>query len=702
MDATTTTNRRDRRRTELDWSGRHGTVMGTINAAGGALSASMIGDLAGVNPAWAAAAGGLGALGSLAAGRAQQLTRASLAYRMACWAAGGAWAADAIASSPWSLNSLSALAAGAIGAGVLAPAFARHERRERDARRRVLLATQRARLAQEWETRIDRVCQIRGARVVGIEQWDGDTGFTLDVELPSGGVTWKTIAAAQDGLASDARLPEGCGVEVTQGVNRGTCLARVSTVNALLTEYPFPTDYSPTTINNPFPVGVFRDGTLTEAEFRWVCGLLIGQTGSGKTNMLQVINGQLVRCVDTIVWHIDLAGGGIALPWITPWHEGRADAPAVDWVATNADEAEKMASAGLEIIGIRKAAYKQRMREANDDKLPVGPDVPQIVIVADEFAELPMRVQNILESMSNTGRAAGVRVLNCALRGTADIVSTNMRKQAGLRIGMRVQDSEELAYLFGWDGKAPNVEDAPYEGCGFIKQGQTPARAFKSFRLTPAAIENIACAVGDRRPALDDLSAQGPIVSTVYPGRWDRAAHLFQHTTITPATEQPTTPVIDAPGTVNDALRDVDTARRNLRRAVAGRDGHDADLDNEFRGIVEDAFGVSMNATDPATWTRHEQLTPRVPTLLSDAHTITAATDGGRIHVADLAAALAELNPAAYANTDPKVLGATLAAHLAEVGVERPNNGQLKIGGVNRQGFRADDLADAIRRFNER
>ncbi len=157
------------------------------------------------------------------------------------------------------------------------------------------------------------------------------------------------------------------------------------------------------------------------------------------------------------------------------------------------------------------------MRASNDDKLPVDRDVPEIVIVADEYAELPLKVQQNLESISNTGRAAGVRVLNCALRGTADIVSSNVKKQAQLRIGMRVSDADELAFLFGWNGRTPSPEDAPYEGCGFLMLGQDTPRPFKGYRLRPNQIEDIAIAVADSRPSLDAASASAAGTCLLHP-----------------------------------------------------------------------------------------------------------------------------------------------------------------------------------------
>jgi hypothetical protein len=136
----------------------------------------------------------------------------------------------------------------------------------------------------------------------------------------------------------------------------------------------------------PFPIGKLltgEDATVHLAQEEFV---LVGQVGSGKTNALNVLTGQLARCADVLVWHIDLAGAGLSRPWVTPTHEGRAPMSAVDWVATTEAEALLMTQAAIQIIDGRKRAYAKRMRAANADVLPVDQEVPQIVIVVDEGA----------------------------------------------------------------------------------------------------------------------------------------------------------------------------------------------------------------------------------------------------------------------------------------------------------------------------
>ncbi|KQM01672.1 hypothetical protein FF86_11431, partial [Frankia sp. CpI1-P] len=199
------------RRWEWEWTAAHGPLAGTVNAAGAAMSAAMVGDLAGVNPLWAAGAGLAGAGASALAGAHSGLSRAGIAYRVACWTAAGGWTWHAIGSGAWSLDSAGALVVGGVAGGLLAPVFARHERQESARRRRMLLATARARTAEEWVDRIERVCRIRGVQIVSVVDWESGAGYSMDVDLPRGGASWRTLARFSEDLANDADLPAGAG-----------------------------------------------------------------------------------------------------------------------------------------------------------------------------------------------------------------------------------------------------------------------------------------------------------------------------------------------------------------------------------------------------------------------------------------------------------------------------------------------------------
>lgn len=653
----------------LDWSAKHNVVTGTVNTAGGLMATSMVGSLAQLPPFWAAAAAGVGAVAHSVAAATGDTSRAGILARAAAWAGGGGWLTYSLATSPWSITSAASLATLSVAGGVTASVLKAAGARKDVAQRRVRLASARARAADDWETRIERVCGIKGAEIIGVEHWETGTGYSLDVNLPAGGQNWRDLNNAAARLAADADLPEGCGVEVTPGTTRRAAIVHVSTVNALAEEAPYPGEATPLSINNPLPLGVHRDGTEAGISLRQDTGIMVGQKGGGKTNQLQVINAGLVRCTDTLVWHIDLNGGGMSLPWIWPWHDGQADVPAIDWVASTPDEAQRMTEAALRIAKGRKVAYRKLRRQAGDDKLPVSPQVPQIVIVIDECAEVigentkHRQVANNLEELQRIARAEGVNLVFCGLRATTDVIgSTAILKQARARIGMRMQDPEELNYLFGWGCKA-TPEDIPYPGCGLYLQDSTgQPRPFKGYRLVGQALEDIAIAAAGLRPALDAPSVD--LAGPDYTTRWSRAAHLFTDDSGTDTDDLP------APRTPLDQLAEAGAVFKRVTSP-----GNGVDWSNPATWPAPAVPGLDIPTT--ATMTR-------VPTLLRRLLAVMDDHGADRLHTATLAAAL---------NTTPDVLG-TL---LPQVGVKALPQPFHHNGNRGRGYSRADLMAVAER-----
>ncbi|MCD9145894.1 DNA translocase FtsK [Streptomyces albireticuli] len=447
------------------------------------------------------------------------LSRSAMTVRAASWLAGGTWCSWALVG----LNGGSVAFGASLAAflGLINRAMLRTEDGRKERRAKLLMQRDIYAKTTEWEERLERITGIKGVHCPDMEPWPRDAGYTLPVELP-GGALVQHVAQHKDAFASDLRLPPGCGVEVAQGAHRGQALIRVTTRDILADLIPYPEDYSELTITEPFPIGLHPDGTETLASLLSECGILIGETDSGKTNQLHTFNANLSRMPDALIWHIDITGAGISLPWITPWAvEESAVAPIVDWTANTPDEARIMLRMAKQVITTRKARYQRLMRSRNTDVIPVSPEVPAIVVVADETAQLPHDIKDLLDDVIELGRAVRVRALTCGLRATQDTITAMMKKQSKLRIGMTVTDPEELAYLFpGFKMLDPN--DAPYSGSGFHMMGkESPIRTFKGWRLTPNEITAICNAVADRRPVIDRISASVP-AGRYYGQRWAR------------------------------------------------------------------------------------------------------------------------------------------------------------------------------------
>lgn len=602
---------------KLDWDAKHGPVTGPINTGLAALAVGYGGHELGMPWEWAALTAGAGLLGTHIAGRRHEVTSATLALRAAGWLGAGGWCSWAIAAGPWSQWGVGSLLIGALGLGG-AMAGAHHveakeaERKEaaEAAARRATLDGKRKQIADEWEDRIVRVCAAAVVQIVGVEVWESGGGFSLDGECGQGGTRWKDIALYKDQLAADAKLPEGCGVEVEAGAHRGAVLIHVSTVNHLVEDVDYPADYSPLTVNEPAPIGVRRDGTAEGPVNRQASMLFVGRRGSGKTNLMNVQVANNCRMVDSLTFVIDLNGGGLALKWLRAWAAaGKPGRPPIDWVADTPEKALAMAKALVRIAKARKVGYQDREIAANDDKLPVDAEVPEIRVFNDEGAEIfstrsrrDETLRAIADALVQTleiARAAAVNETTSGLRATQDVISDpQILKQSTYKVAMKVADDAELNYFFGYNHNA-STEDAPYPGCALVRDDDGQVHPIKVYRLKPAQILDIVKATADRRPQLDELSQRA--AGKAYEQRWMNTDHLFGTGPAPAAAVVEEKPGPEAPrgrgvtadwgtapagGEAQAAIDQAEEARRRLREAMNETGPRDGDLDAQFLDIL--------------------------------------------------------------------------------------------------------------------
>lgn len=644
-DIETPPQRKPAKTVEVDWW-EHPPVWVTFNVAFCLAWATWAAHKLDVPPMVALVAGAIGLLGAVAAAMIAEKDGNVIWWRVACWALPSVWATAAIEWSPWQPYVLGTGLALAVVLGLVAYSI-RHQQKtdeekaaEKAAKGTGLTSqelavapadavwnasdpskTSREALAGNWEPRIRRVTGIKGAHVIDVGMWSQGTGYTLRVKLPRGGASWKDLADYAEGLAEDAELPVDCGITVKGGPRRGLADMQVTHVNKMAETHLAPADYSPTSIYHPARVGILPDGAFLKVALKWVWMALTGQTDSGKSSMLHLLNLYLFRCTDTVVWHIDVGGGGgISRPWAAPWFEERATHPNVDWVAATNAEAELMCRAAVAIIQGRKRHYRDRL---DNGKLVCTPEVPHIVIVSDETANLPERVKELLTEACQTGRAAGVRGITCALRAVADDLPRDIRQHSRARIGMRVSDADEIRYLFDSAGKV-DPELAPHQGSGWVEHqdedgdgkpvGKKYLTPFKAFFLPDARIDEAASAVAPLRPALDPASAALADKVTAggraYTDRWERTlGDLF--VVDDPAEETPADPerarrIAEAEArqeqeyqtgaTVDERMSELARLKDEILADTEGVD--DVDL-GAFTGIV-DNLGDVLAAVDTA------------------------------------------------------------------------------------------------------
>ncbi|MFD3422670.1 DNA translocase FtsK [Streptomyces decoyicus] len=608
-----------------DWSkpsGGHPALLGYATET--AASMVMLAPITGLP--WQAAAITLSgaALAGAAYDARQGTTPATLATRTLTWVTSAAWSSWALATAPLSTTGwATGLGLGAIGLALNAGAT-RSESSRKERKALLKLRREAVGILRDWEDRLARVARIEGCQGVDVTHWPKKVGYTVEINLPPGGTTADDLNGYGGKFAADMRLADGCGVEIFPGANRGTILIEVTLQDVMSQDIVYPEDFSELSIVDRFPIGVHRNGEYALGALCNDCGVLIGETDAGKTNQLRVVTAQLARMPDAMIWAIDITGGGVALPWITPWAtEGTAAAPVVDWIAKDEDEARLMCMMAIEGIAARKAGYQQLMREKkSDNKLPVSHEIPAIVILVDETASLPHDVKEMLDRIVNEGRAMRVRTLICGLRATQDVISAAMKLQAKWRVGMTVSDPEEVAYLFPGYVKV-DTKDAPVAGSGWnmhTRLGPKKPTPFKGWYIYDELTDKVCIATAGRRPRLDAITRDVP-TGVAYPGRWARALPvLYKGQQLTEAAQR----AIEEAGEVVEAAaalltnQEVAPAAAPSAPAAAAPPGYEG-----FSGGAAELFATveaNINGEDPA-----QQTAGTTPTGAEPATTAAAA-----------------------------------------------------------------------------
>ncbi|MER6556217.1 hypothetical protein ABT300_00375 [Streptomyces sp. NPDC001027] len=650
-----------------DWAAGHGSVTGALSATTGAFAVATTGAATGMPPGWALAVGAAGAIGHTAAGIRLRNAGRTIAARAASWLVGAGWTTWAMMHGPLTWQALGSLAVIGVGTATVTRSTNLYEEaREEEAlhaeERAVALelSQERRAIAEEWVDRIRRVCGV-SVRVLAVEHWPTGTGFTIDAELP-GATTFDQIAARAAGLSADAHLPHGCTATAGPGVHQGRTLIDVSTVNALETETPYPSDYAPLSLHTGIPWGYRSNAEHIQTYLREQCALVVGPTGSGKTNMVHVILAGFARATDVLTFVIDLNAGSAGLSWVLPAlnhqpREGeRPMRPGIDWLAGTVEEALVMLDAVLRIGKQRKIVYQALMAREDTDLLPVGPSIPQIMLVIDEGAEILTSTDKTLKELAKKIlevirmlRAMGIRTVLTALGSTGAVLGNLMiRREAKVRVALTGGEKEgmDLSKLFP-GARGLKVDQAPYKGAGFMGTPESPAALFKCWRILPSQIREIVATTSERHPVLDDVSAKA--AGEAYARRWDAdRIDWMHHPEPTPLTPADSVAGESRRGLNLSALRDQPTDQPGPEQGS----GSDVDrLADAFMREIDEHFGTTAEPDR----SRPEQERPQRPGLnlsaLRDNHDSTpqqaaAGRDGGPDWLADAIAAIGDAGTA--------------------------------------------------------
>ncbi len=343
------------------------------------------------------------------------------AYLTAVVAVTGGWLAAAIATGPTVRPlRLTAFAATVI----LSIPWWFHRRRRAKVRVEKAIAS--------WPDIADAV-GLPGSRIVSavVDAW----GWTAHVMLRKGTTAAHAIA----------RIPE---IESGLGLRPGSVRIlpdqkRADRVTMRIVEndphaepIPWPGQWV-TSITKPMEIGLSEDGRPVRVLLLRRNVLIGGIMGAGKSGILNLIIANLAGCRDVIMWGIDMKGGMEIRPW----------AECFDRLAFTPEQAVQLfkdAVTRLDKRAARMAAEGKRVWEPT-------PDDPALVIIVDEWAELPTEAREYADSIARRGRAVAENIIAATQRPTQDAMGkgTAIRSQMDIRICLRVREPRDADLILG-------------------------------------------------------------------------------------------------------------------------------------------------------------------------------------------------------------------------------------------------------------
>jgi FtsK/SpoIIIE family/IclR helix-turn-helix domain len=405
-------------------------------------------------------------------------------YAAAVVVAAGAWLAVAAILGPFSWAGPQVLM---IGALLLAVPWWAHRRR------RARVRVQRALAA--WPD-ISKAIGLPGSKFqsASVDLW----GWRARIRLARG----QTIADVT------ARIPA---IESALGTYRGAvrvyptgdgkanrCELRIldTDPHAQAISWPGPSARS---ITQPVDLGPFEDAEPCRVSFLRRHALFAGTTGSGKSGGLNVLMGALAACDDAVIWAIDLKKGMELQPW----------GPCIDRLATTPAGAAALLADAVSIQQARAeylAATGRRVWEPS-------PDMPALVIIVDEYAELTDEAPQAMsdtDSIARLGRAVAVTLVAATQRPTQKAMGQGaVRSQMDTRICFRVRERKDVDLVLGqgmltagWHAHALN---APGKYLVSAPEHTTPKRA-RAYLVTDADVARTVTQYAPYRPQLDDVS----------------------------------------------------------------------------------------------------------------------------------------------------------------------------------------------------
>jgi len=345
-----------------------------------------------------------------------------------------------------------------------------------DRRRRA--ATRVDRKLERWPE-IAELAGIKGVQVQSktVHRW----GWTARLAL-RGAVTVRKVAEAADTLESQLDTRRGA-IRVEPDPNRASrATLRVIEHDPHAQPIPWPRPPDRRSIKTPIELGLFEDAQPVRVELAGRHVLIGGATGAGKSGLLNVILAALTGCPDVRLWGIDLKGGMELRPWAGRLHQ----------LAVTGEQATTLLGAAVAELDHRAAQLAERGLRAWHP----SPAEPALVIVVDEYAELPDPARPLADSIARRGRAVAITLLVATQRPTQQAMGHGaVRSQMDVRICLRVREQRDADLILGQGmvtaGWRAHQLDAEGKFLIASKHHSSPRRA-RAYLLTDRQVAEIA------------------------------------------------------------------------------------------------------------------------------------------------------------------------------------------------------------------
>jgi DNA segregation ATPase FtsK/SpoIIIE, S-DNA-T family len=377
---------------------------------------------------------------------------AERAYATAVATVTGGWLSAAIGIGP-AAKPLPALAV--IATLILGIPWWAHRRRR--ARVRAL------RTIQAWPSLAENM-GLPGSRIASVvtDAW----GWTARVILRKGTTAAQAIEklpAIESGLG----LRPGSARAIPDAARADRFTLRVIETNPHAKPIPWPGVQS-ASITRPVDIGLFEDGRPVAVTILRRNVLVGGITDAGKSGVVNIFLAALVACTDAVVWGVDLKGGMELQPW----------ARCLGRLATTPAQATALFADAITELDRRAA----EMAAAGRRVWEPSPETPALIIVVDEYAELPAEAQEYADSLARRGRAVAVTMLAATQRPTQEAMGKNaVRAQMDVRICLRVRERRDVDLILGQgsfsSGWHAHMLTQPGEFLVSAREHTTPERA---------------------------------------------------------------------------------------------------------------------------------------------------------------------------------------------------------------------------------